>query len=68
MAERWLEALGNTADGALIIDHQQRIIFCNQAAREMIGHNGKEMAGSLCYAILDGRTSGGLPICRESCR
>lgn len=68
MTERWLEALGDAADGALVIDQEQRIIFCNQAAREIIGHNGEEIARSLCYATLGGRSNGGLPICRENCR
>lgn len=68
MTERWLEALGDAADGAIIIDQEQRIIFCNQAAREIIGHDGEEIAGSFCYATLGGRSKGGLPICREQCR
>ena len=68
MTERWLEALGDAADGALVIDEEQRIIFSNRAAIEIIGQNGDEISGSFCYVLLGGRSSGGLPICRENCR
>lgn len=67
MTERWLEALSDAADGALIIDQQQRILFCNQAATEIIGHNGEEIAGSFCYTTLEGHSKEGLPICCENC-
>jgi PAS domain S-box-containing protein len=67
MREAWLEALGNAANGAFIIDQEQRIIFWNQAAVEILGYPGDEIAGSYCYAILDGRGDRGRPICRENC-
>jgi PAS domain S-box-containing protein len=66
--DKWLEALGDAADGALVIDQEQRILFCNQAAKQIIGHNGDEVTGSFCYATLAGRSNRGLPLCRENCR
>jgi PAS domain S-box-containing protein len=65
----WLETLDNAADGALVVDQEQRIIFWNQAAMEILDCQGDEIAGSCCYALLDGHGDRGQPICRENgCR
>jgi PAS domain S-box-containing protein len=68
LMKSWREALGDAADGALVIDQEQRIVFCNRAAAEILGHKDEEVAGSFCYNSLGGRSEGGRRICRENCR
>jgi PAS domain S-box-containing protein len=62
------QALANAADGAFIIDEDQRIIYWNQSAEEILGHTYDEVTGQPCYEILDGHDERGRLICREHCR
>jgi PAS domain S-box-containing protein len=65
--ENLLEALKHTADGAYIIDAQQRIIFWNKAAEALLGFTAQEVLGRPCYQIIGGRDETGCPICRRRC-
>ncbi|MEJ2559973.1 MAG: LuxR C-terminal-related transcriptional regulator [Anaerolineae bacterium] len=62
------QALANAADGAFVIDEDQRIIYWNQSAEEILGHTYDEVTGQPCYEILDGHDERGRLICREHCR
>jgi PAS domain S-box-containing protein len=62
------QALANAADGAFIIDEDQRIIYWNQSAEEILGHTYDEVTGRPCYEILAGHDERGGLICREHCR
>jgi PAS domain S-box-containing protein len=65
--ESLLEALKHAADGAYVIDEQQRIVFWNKAAETMLGYNADEVIGRNCYQIFAGRDEAGCPICRWRC-
>jgi PAS domain S-box-containing protein len=68
MSKTWLDALGDAADGVFVVDQEQRIIFWNQAAREILDCHDDEIGGSFCHAVLCGCNDQGRPICRENCR
>ncbi len=67
-ASRLFTALSNTADGAFIIDKDQRIVFWNQAAQKILGYTPDEAIGRLCYDVLRGRNDKGRMTCRTDCR
>ncbi len=62
------ETFANAADGVLIINQDQDIIYWNQAAMEILGYNQTEVIGRPCYEILEGRDNQGRLVCREYCR
>ena len=61
------QALSDAADGAFVIDEDQRIVFWNQAAQEILGYASEEVVGQACYEILGGRGDRGQAICRHHC-
>jgi PAS domain S-box-containing protein len=61
------ELLRNTADGAFVIDNQQRIICWNKSAEEMLGYKAEEVMGRLCYEVLGGQNERECLICRRRC-
>jgi PAS domain S-box-containing protein len=65
--EEVLEILRHTADGAYIIDDQQRIIFWNESAETLLGYTAEEVMGRLCYEVFAGRDERGNPMCRRDC-
>lgn len=65
--ENLLEALKHTADGAYVIDAQQRIVFWNKAAEALLGFSADEVIGRSCYQIFASRDEAGCPICRRRC-
>jgi PAS domain S-box-containing protein len=65
--ENLLEALTHTADGAYVIDAQQRITFWNRAAEDLLGYSAEEVLGRSCYQVFAGRDETGCPICRQRC-
>jgi PAS domain S-box-containing protein len=62
-----LNILQQTADGAYIIDSEQRIIFWNAAAESLLGYSAERVIGRLCYEIVVGRDDTNCPICRRDC-
>lgn len=66
--DRMFQALANAADGVLIINQDQHILYWNQAAEDILGYSQPEVAGRPCYEILDGRDDQGQLVCREYCR
>jgi PAS domain S-box-containing protein len=65
--ERLFQALSKT-DGALVIDQEQRIIYWNQAAEEILGYSPQKVSGQPCYTILAGRDDRGQLVCQKHCR
>ena len=65
--ESLFQALDNAADGALVIDENQRVVYWNRAAQEILGYKSNEVVGRACYEILEGRGDNGLSLCRHHC-
>lgn len=61
------QALANSADGAFVIDEDQRVIYWNQAAQDLLGYAADEVVGRACFEILGGRGDRGQTICRHNC-
>ena len=61
------QALANSADGAFVIDEDQRIIYWNQTAQDLLGYTSEEAVGRACYEILGGRGDSGQALCRHNC-
>lgn len=66
--DRMFRAFANAADGVLIINQDQHIIYWNKAAEDILGYSQPEVAGRPCYEILEGRDNQGRLVCREYCR
>lgn len=62
-----IDVLKQTADGAYIIDGEQRIVFWNDAAERLLGYSRDSVIGRLCYEIVVGRDDSNCPICRRDC-
>jgi PAS domain S-box-containing protein len=62
------QAFVNAADGVLIINQDQHIIYWNQAAKEILGYSQPEVIGRPCHEILEGCDNQGRLVCREYCR
>jgi PAS domain S-box-containing protein len=67
MSRAWFEALDAAADGVLIMNPQQRIVYSNKAAKKITGFRDDEMLGSYCHDLLRGCSDRGRPICRDHC-
>jgi PAS domain S-box-containing protein len=61
------QALANAADGAFVVDEDQRVLYWNQAAQEILGYTSDEVVGRACYEILGGRDDSGQVVCRHHC-
>jgi len=61
------QALANAADGAFVIDEEQRIVYWNPAAEEILGYSSDEVLGQNCYEVLKGRDDRDAIICRYHC-
>ena len=62
------QAFAKTADGALIINQDQDIIYWNRAAEDILGYTHNEVAGLSCYQILKGCDNQGQLVCHKYCR
>jgi PAS domain S-box-containing protein len=60
-------ALDIAADGAYVIDEDQRIVYWNQAAEEILGYTSEEVLGQVCYEVIGGLDDKGRLICRYHC-
>lgn len=61
------QLLAQTADGAFIIDDEQRIVFWNQAAQDILGYTADDVLGQPCYQILGGCDDRGHSVCCCDC-
>lgn len=62
-----LAALDNAADGAYVIDENQRIVYWNSAAQSMLGYAPEEVLGRSCVEIIQGRDEHDHRWCRGNC-
>ncbi len=65
--ETIVAALDRAAEGAFLIDNNQRIIYWNRAAQEMLGYAPAEVLGRSCYDIVQGRDDHDHTWCRGNC-
>jgi PAS domain S-box-containing protein len=59
--------VGNTADGAFVVDRSQRIVLWNSAAGRILGYDATEVLGKTCYSVVKGRDADGCALCRGAC-
>ena len=62
------EALETAADGVFVINEDLEIVYWNRAAQQIVGFNQSELAGQLCYQVLQGRDEHRRLICRLRCQ
>lgn len=62
-----LDIFVNIADGVFVVDSENKIIFWNRAAQNILGFSRKEVVGRSCYDVIAGRDKIN-PICSRSCR
>ena len=67
MRKLLFEALASAADGAFIVDEEQRIIYWNQAAQRVLGYPSGKILGQRCYELMEGGDEQGCEICRRHC-
>lgn len=65
--DKVLATLAHTADGAFVLDRQQRIVFWNAAAERILGYQAAEVCGRPCYQILQGKPRPGCVLCGPQC-
>ncbi|MBT8136168.1 MAG: PAS domain S-box protein [Gammaproteobacteria bacterium] len=65
--ERVIELIRSAGDGAFAIDRLQRIVFWNDACREIFGYTADEVLGKPCYDIIGGTADDGCAVCRPDC-
>lgn len=61
-----MSALANTADGAILVDAQQRILYWNHGTERLLGYKSAEVMNRHCYEVLGGRCEDGV-CCHASC-
>jgi len=64
---KWLQALGNTADGVFIVDGKQQIIYWNEGAKKLLGFTATEVMGRHCYEVIAGKGRLGRAHCSKNC-
>jgi PAS domain S-box-containing protein len=63
-----IETLKSAADGAFVVDDELRIHTWNEAAEEILGFSREEVAGQLCYQVLQGQDERMRLICKACCQ
>lgn len=66
--EPLFDALNRSADGAYVIDADQRIVYWNAAAERMLGYRSIDVLGRLCHDVLQGRDDDNKAWCRLRCK
>lgn len=67
MDDNLIQMLENSAEGSFIINEDQRIIYWNRAAQEMLGYTSDEVVGQPCYKILGGCDDNSQLVCCFQC-
>jgi len=65
--EQVFEFLSRTADGAYAVNRQQRIVFWNSSARQVLGYEPQEVLGRHCFKVLQGKDENSCVVCRKNC-
>lgn len=61
------DMLAGTADGAMMIDANGRVVFWNKAAEQLLGFSADEVLGCPCHEVFRGKTRDGRDFCSPSC-
>lgn len=59
--------LERTADGAMVVDQEGKIVLWNRVAERLLGFRAQEVVGRFCRDVLRGETLSGRPLCSPSC-
>ena len=59
--------LERTADGAMVVDQEGKIVLWNRVAERLLGFKTQEVVGRFCRDVLRGETLSGRPLCSPSC-
>lgn len=62
------ELVNRAADGAYVVDQEQRIVAWNKAAEKLLGFEAEDVIGTPCYQILCGHADDGCAVCRRGCQ
>lgn len=65
--EDLIHLFANTGDGVCVVDNQQRIVYWNKAAKQLLGYTCEEVEGRFCHKLLCGRDLGDSLICQSRC-
>jgi PAS domain S-box-containing protein len=59
--------LERAADGALVLDLEDKVMFWNSAAERLLGFRAEEVIGRPCHEVMRGKTLSGHPLCSKPC-
>ncbi|MEA3335764.1 MAG: LuxR C-terminal-related transcriptional regulator [Chloroflexota bacterium] len=62
-----LRAFDSAADGVFVIDEDQRIVYWNRAAQDILGYRPEDVLGRSCHEIIRGRDDDDRAWCRANC-
>lgn len=62
-----MATLEGAADGALILDAEDKVAFWNSAAERLLGFRAEEVIGRPCHEVMRGKTLSGHPLCSSPC-
>jgi PAS domain S-box-containing protein len=60
--------LSRSADGAMLVDEDGKVVFWNRAAERLLGFHAEEVVGRPCHDVLRGETLSGHPLCSATCQ
>jgi PAS domain S-box-containing protein len=61
------DALTHSADGAMVIGNDERVVLWNPSAERLLGHAPEDVIGRACYDVLAGRDEAGNRLCSREC-
>jgi PAS domain S-box-containing protein len=67
MRKLLFQTLASVADGAFVVNQDQKIIFWNQAAEKALGYRACRVSDRACYEVLSGQDAQGRAICCRHC-
>ncbi|BFU94830.1 MAG: hypothetical protein NTNFB02_15520 [Nitrospira sp.] len=62
-----IDMLNRTADGALLVNEDGKVVLWNKAAERLLGFRAREVIGRDCHEVMRGETLSGHPFCSASC-
>lgn len=62
-----LELLAEAKDGVYAVDMNQRVVFWNRGAEEMLGHAADDVLGRRCYQVFGGLSEDETRVCASNC-
>lgn len=59
--------LERTADGAMVVDQEGKIVLWNRVAERLLGFRAQDVVGRFCHDVMKGETLSGRPLCSPYC-